>query len=155
MSRLAVTQAPGRVVLVGRLDDTASLTTIAVPPGDVAIDTGGVTFVNSVGMREWIRFVRALAARGNVTLDNVADVLMTQMNMIEALHDLATVRSFHAQYACGACGAESAPLVDAVAHAAELAQLRAPSSPCPECGAAMQLADYPERYLMMFRAKAT
>ena len=42
-------------------------------------------------------------------------------------------------------------MVDAVAHAAVLAPLHAPRLPCPECGAAMELGDFPERYLMLFR----
>ena len=157
MTRLDVTVQRGRIVLAGRIDDSASLAALAaqVPAGDAVIDTAGVTFVNSVGMREWIRLMRALAARGPVVLERVADVLMTQINMIAELHGLATITSFHAQYACETCGAEHAPLVDAVANAALLRELRAPALPCPECGGAMELADFPERYLMMFRANAT
>ena len=61
--------------------------------------------------------------------------------------------SFHAQYVCPACGAEPSPLVDAAAHALALAAMRAPALPCPECGAAMELGDFPERYLSIFRGK--
>ncbi len=153
LGRLEAELLPGRVVLRGRIDDSSLLGDLAgqVPAGDVAIDTEGVTFVNSIGMREWMRFVRALKARGRLTFERVADVLMTQMNMLPEF-DGSTVTSFHAQYVCESCGAEPAPLVDAVAHAQDLRSMRAPKLPCPECGKPMDLADFPERYLSLFKA---
>ena len=62
MTRLDVQIAGHRVVLAGRLDDSFSHGELVarIPAGDVAIDTGGVTFVNSIGMREWLRLVRVL-----------------------------------------------------------------------------------------------
>ena len=153
LGRLDV-QITDRVMLSGRLDDSSALSDVLakVPPGDVTIDTGGVTFVNSIGMREWIRFVRALRERGSqVTLERVGDVLMTQMNMVAELAKHVRITSFHAQYACPACGAELAPLVDAVANAQALRRLEAPRLPCPECGGQMELGDFPERYLSIFK----
>lgn len=151
--RLDVEVIGARAVLVGRLDDTSQLGELAarLPAGDVAIHTAGVTFVNSIGMREWVRLVRVLRDRGTVTLEAVSDVLMAQMNLLaEFAGGVVRIASFHAAYACPACGGEAAPLVDAIAHAAELRALRAPPLPCPECGAAMELADFPERYLSVF-----
>lgn len=143
-----------RLVLDGRIDDQAGMLTdvlTRLPAGDITIDTSGITFVNSIGMREWMRFVRALRQRGAVTLERVADVLMTQMNMIPEFAGNVRITSFHAQYVCGACGAETAPLIDAVANLELLRTMKAPSLPCPECGAQMDLADFPERYLSLFR----
>lgn len=153
LGRLDAELSAGRVVLRGRIDDSSPLGELAaqVPPGNVTIDTDGVTYVNSIGMREWMRFVRSLRARGHVTFERVADVLITQMNMLPEF-DGSTVTSFHAQYICGSCGAEAAPLVDALAHAADLRWMRAPKLPCPECGKSMELADFPERYLSLFKA---
>jgi hypothetical protein len=155
LGRLDVTIEGTRLTLAGRIDDSSAIGELAaqLPPGPVTIDTAGVTFVNSIGMRELIRLVRGVRDRGPVLLERVADVLITQINMIPDLAGSVRIASFHAQYVCPACGAEAAPLVDAVAHAAELAQLRAPRLPCPECAAAMELGDFPERYLSVFRAK--
>jgi hypothetical protein len=142
-----------RISLAGRIDDTSPLgeLTANTPAGNVTIDTSGVTFVNSIGMREWLRLVRGLHARGIVTLERVADVLITQMNMILKLGEAVRITSFHAQYLCPACGAEGTRLVDAVLHAEALARLEAPKLPCRECTAQMDLADFPERYLTVFR----
>jgi anti-anti-sigma regulatory factor len=155
LGRLDVAIQGTRIVMAGRIDDSVVLADLPaqLPAGDLVIDTGAVTFINSIGMREWIRLMRALAARGQpVVLERVADVMMTQINLIGELRTTVRIASFHAQYACPACGAESAPLIDAIAHADELRAMRAPHLPCRECGAQMDLADFPERYLSIFSA---
>jgi hypothetical protein len=154
LGRLEVLIAGAHVTLAGRIDDASPLGELAakIPAGDVVIDCGGITFVNSFGMREWLRLVRALSDRGTVTLERVADVLMTQMNLFSEFRDRVRVTSFRAQYFCLGCGAESAPLIDAVAHAERLATMHVPRLPCEECGAPMELADFPERYLLLFGA---
>jgi hypothetical protein len=151
--RLEVEVIGRRAVFVGRIDDTVQLGDLAsqLPAGDVVIDTAGVAFVNSVGMREWVRLIRALRSRGTVTLERVSDVLITQMNLISEFRGLP-ISSFHASYVCPACGCEAAPLIDAALHGAALRAMQAPAMPCPECQAAMELGDYPERYLSIFRA---
>jgi hypothetical protein len=151
LGRLDVRIDGDRATLIGRIDDSVRLGDLLtqLPAGDLVIDSGGVSFVNSVGMREWTRLLRALRQRGRVTLERVADVLMTQMNLIGGL--AVEIRSFHAQYLCPACGGEHAPLVDAVANADGLRRMVAPPLPCPECGEMMELADFPERYLSIFK----
>jgi anti-anti-sigma regulatory factor/predicted RNA-binding Zn-ribbon protein involved in translation (DUF1610 family) len=155
IGRLDVQITGARAVLTGRIDDTSRLAELAVqlPAGDTVIETSGVTFVNSNGMREWVRLIRALRERGTITLEAVGDVLTVQMNLLsEFAGGAVRIASFHAPYVCPACGGEATPRVDAIAHDAELRALRAPSLPCPECGTAMELADFPERYLSVFGA---
>jgi anti-anti-sigma regulatory factor/ribosomal protein S27AE len=153
MTRLTARVDGSRIVLAGRIDDTAQLVQLAerVPAGDVAIDTDAVTFVNSVGMRELIRLVRALKTRGRIAFERVADVLVAQVNLVPELARSVTVVSFHAPYECPRCGAEHAPLVDVRVHAELLYLGVAPHLPCPECGAPSALADFPERYLGIFK----
>ena len=157
IGRLDVVVDGGRVTFAGRIDEASALAGLAsvIPAGDVAIDTSGVTFINSSGMREWIRLVRVLRDRGTITLDRVADVLITQMNLIPEFATSVTIASFHAHYGCGRCGAEVTPVVDAIAYAEVLRRMQAPRLPCPECGADMELGDFPERYLTVFRPCAT
>lgn len=156
IGRLDVRVEGKRAVLAGRLDDTCHLGEVVqrLPAGDVALDTSGVAFVNSIGMREWVRLIRALRARGAVTLEAVSDVLMVQMNLFAEFRGAVRISSFHAAYACGGCGNEASLRVDAVAHADALRRMIAPPLPCPECGAAMELADFPERYLGIFTTSA-
>jgi predicted RNA-binding Zn-ribbon protein involved in translation (DUF1610 family) len=150
--KLEVKVRGSRAVLAGRLDEAAALGDLVnqLPPGDAVIDTAGVTFVNSVGMREWIRLIRALRDRGPLTLEAVSEVLITQMNLISQFRGVR-IRSFHASYLCPSCGHAARQLIDAEAQAATLRQMKVPAMPCPECSAAMELGDYPERYLSIFR----
>jgi hypothetical protein len=103
--------------------------------------------VNSLGLREWVQLLRHLRPRGPVTLWRIPERLMAQMNLVPELHGATYIGSFQAPYACAACGAEAEPLIDAIANAPWLRQMQAPRVPCPECGSAMELAEFPERYL--------
>ncbi|MBA3451523.1 MAG: hypothetical protein H0T42_00335, partial [Deltaproteobacteria bacterium] len=121
IGRLEAEVRGSRVVFAGRIDDSAvALGELLahVPAGNVVLETSAVTFINSVGMREWMRLVRALRERGTVTFEAVADVLITQMNLIPEFTGIA-IASFHAQYVCPACGNEATPLIDVATHGAE------------------------------------
>ena len=150
--KLEVKLRGSRALFVGRLDETVQLGGLVeqLPPGDAVIDAAGITFVNSVGMREWIRLIRALRDRGPLTLEAVSEVLITAMNLISQFRGVR-ITSFHATYVCPACGHETKQLIDAEAQAVSLRKMQVPAMPCPECRAAMELGDYPERYLSIFR----
>lgn len=154
LGRLTITSSPSRLALSGRLDDAAPLSSLATAElaRELVIDTGGISFVNSIGIREWMRLLRTLREGGiRVALENVADVLITQMNMIPDARGEATIVSFHALYVCEGCGAESTPLVEVAPHRDGLLAMKAPSMTCGECGGKMELGDYPERYLTVFK----
>jgi DNA-directed RNA polymerase subunit RPC12/RpoP len=123
-----------------------------IPPGHVVLDTSGLAFVNSVGLREWIWLIRTLRDRGVITLVRVAEVLMAHMNVVREFAQSVRIASFHAAYVCDACGAETTPLIDVMQHGALLAAMQAPRMQCQECGGGMELADFPERYLTIFKA---
>jgi anti-anti-sigma regulatory factor len=149
MSRLTVTEQGDALVLVGAIDETASIPELVARArgGRLVLDLAGVTFINSLGVRDWIRMVQ-LAQQRNVALElrRVAEPIIHQLNMIIATRGTAHVTSFFAPYACDKCGREDSLLVDAVAHQALLARGEAPPQTCPECGAPMVFNDFPERY---------
>jgi len=142
-----------RLVLAGRIDDAAGALGELIghlPAGDVVIDTSGVTFVKLDRMREWMRLVRALRGRGGHVRARRrrADDPDEPDPGVQGRRD----RIVHAQYVCPSCGNEATPLLDVATHGAQLRQMTAPKLPCPECGSAMDLGDFPERYLSLFRA---
>jgi len=153
--KLEVKLRGSRALFVGRLDETVQLGGLVeqLPPGDAVIDAAGITFVNSVGMREWIRLIRALRDRGPLTLEAVSEVLITQMNLISQFRGVR-ITSFYASFVCPSCGYETKQLIDAEAQAPALRQMQVPVMRCPECRAVMELGDYPERYLSIFRDAA-
>ena len=149
MSRLTVTPQGDALMLAGSIDETADLMGLLgqARGGQLALDLGGVTFINSLGVRDWIRMQATATQQGTaIELRRVAEVVIHQLNMIIATRGTARVTSFFAPYACDRCGREDSLLVDAVASAAGLARLEPPPMTCPECGGPMAFNDFPERY---------
>jgi hypothetical protein len=143
-----------RLVLRGRLDEAAQLVREvgAWTARRVIIDTGELTFINSIGIREWMHFLAALTSAGATVIhDRCSEPLVEQMCFIPAVRAGGTVRSFHAPYLCPACGAEASLLVDVETHRESLRALRAPPMPCPSCQQPMELADLPERLFAFLR----
>lgn len=147
--RISIDSVADALAISGAIDEAAQLPELLVHAagGRLALDLAGVTFINSLGVRDWIR-MQAAAQRAGVALElrRVAEPLVHQLNMIIATRGASRVTSFFAPYACDGCGREDSLLVDAVAHAAQLARLEPPAMPCPECGAQMVFNDFPERY---------
>jgi anti-anti-sigma regulatory factor len=149
MSRLQVQSGDDQLLLSGSIDETAGLMDLLgrAQDGRLVLDLDGVTFINSLGVRDWIRMQAAATQKGiQIELRRVAEVVIHQLNMIIATRGTSRVTSFFAPYACDGCGREESLIVDAVANAPQLTKLQAPSMTCPECGGAMAFNDFPERY---------
>ena len=149
MSRMQVQPAEGQLLLSGAIDETAGLMELLdrAEGGQLVLDLAGVSFINSLGVRDWIRMQLSATQRGiRIELRRVAEVIVHQLNMIIATRGTSHVASFFAPYACDRCGREESLVVDAVANAAQLAQLQPPPQTCPECGSPMAFNDFPERY---------
>jgi anti-anti-sigma regulatory factor len=138
-----------RVVLVGRIDESAHLDALAaaLAARELTIDSSGVAFLNSIGVRDWIRLMRGLIDHGaKVVLEACSEPIVNQLNMIPAARAGVEISSVHVPYLCDACGLDASMLLPVQAYAADLRAMKAPTLRCPECGGAMTLADLPERY---------
>jgi hypothetical protein len=138
-----------RIALRGRLDESAPLAERAAAwsAGAVSLDTAEVTFINSIGVREWLRLVRGLAERGaRIRLERCAEVIIEQINLIPDARGPAEVVSFHAPYQCTGCGLEASMLLDVARHGAAMRRMEAPSLSCPDCRQPMELYEVPEKF---------
>jgi anti-anti-sigma regulatory factor len=149
-SRLQVVSAgPGQVDLVGVIDEAARIDELLARAsgGALRIDLAEISYINSVGVRDWIGLLRRAADAGiQVELARVSEPVVRQFNMIAAARAHARIRSFFAPYACDACGLETTRLIDVAADAVVLRQGQAPAASCPACASALVLDDFPERY---------
>lgn len=138
---------PRQWLLSGAIDEASALSELLERAHDglLVLDLGGVTFINSLGVRDWIR-MQSEATRQHIVIElrRVSEPIIHQLNMIIATRGTSRVVSFFAPYACDACGREESLLVDATSPG--LAQLVAPPQTCPECAARMAFNDFPERY---------
>lgn len=115
----------------------------------LVLDLGGVTFVNSTGIRQWVRLQQAAQAGGvRLELERVAVPLVHQLNIMPAARGVSRVLSFYAPYLCDDCDVEHSILLDVQVHADDLASQRAPAMKCPDCKREMELVDAPDLYFM-------
>lgn len=141
------------ILLDGRIDDSCRLMDLAEAlqrslHHQVTIDLGGVSFINSAGLREWVRTLRALAACNvAVTLRACSEEMVRKMNRVPEAHEGVRLESFHAPYRCDRCGNESIHCVLVRDHAEVLRRLEAVPVRCPQCRASMQLNELAARYL--------
>lgn len=137
------------ITLRGRLDESAALSARAAAwaAPDVTIDTGEVAFINSIGVREWMRLLRGLMDAGaKIALVRCAEVIIEQINMIDDAKAGAEVLSFHAPYQCTGCGLEASMLLVVADHLESLRKMEAPAMACPDCRQAMELYEVPEKF---------
>ncbi|HET9620703.1 MAG TPA: hypothetical protein VFP84_05030 [Kofleriaceae bacterium] len=147
--RITIDRQGDFIALAGAIDETARLGELLrlAHGGRLVLDLGGVTFINSLGVRDWIHFQTAAQKSGiAIELHRVSEPVVHQLSMIIATRSASRVASFFAPYACDGCGREDSLLIDAVAHAAELVHQRPPTMVCTECGDPMSFNDFPERY---------
>ena len=137
------------LAITGEIDDTTDLASYGAKlQGNAIIDLGGVTFINSVGVREWVTLLDKLAARGlRVTLRNVSEPMVRQMTMVMEAKGEANVESFFAPYICTKCGDERALLIRNAEHHATLAAGKPPPLNCTKCGSMAEFDEFPARYL--------
>jgi hypothetical protein len=147
--------SPGRLALRGRIDEHARLGDLikTIEPGPLTIDLSEVRYINSLGVRDWVLFLRALAdKRVEVTLEHCAEAMVLQMNMILDARGGAHVSSFFAPFACDACGWEGSSLVVTTEVMPIVAAGRTPEADCPECRATTRFADFADRYFLFLGA---
>ena len=137
------------LTIVGEIEDSTVLASFADSVGKrVIVDIGGVTFINSVGVREWVTLLDKLSASGAVvTLRNISEPMVRQMTMVIEARGEAKVESFYAPYVCSRCGEERALLINVAEQGDKLTNLEPPKLPCPACGGEAEFDEFPNRYL--------
>lgn len=141
----------GEVFVVGgAIDERAQLQPLLrwATSKTLVLDLAAVAFVNSLGVREWVRMQTAAREAGlKVELRRVAEVLMFQLNIVPAARAASTIASFFATYVCDVCGNEQAELLEVTRDRALLEAGKAPAAPCQACGMGARLAEAPELYV--------
>jgi hypothetical protein len=128
------------IVMEGPITEFSALRTADVPAGKpVILDTGGVTSINSLGVRTWLVFMDSLTRRASqVTIRRLATVLVAQTVAIRGFLGRAQIESFMVPWLCGSCSRT----LELLHRSGE--EIR--PHPCPKCGKSMILDDLPEWY---------
>ncbi|HEY0254707.1 MAG TPA: STAS domain-containing protein, partial [Kofleriaceae bacterium] len=123
------------------------LTPLTQIPGPLVIDLGGLERINSLGVRDWMHFVRTCEAAGTaLTFERCSPTIVGQMSMITGFMGASHISSIEVPYVCTSCNHEQLQLLDLDA-GGEL-QL---AIECPKCRAPTQLDDFAEIYSEVVR----
>jgi hypothetical protein len=91
----------------GTVDEDANFGQMPVAGSAVIVDLGGVTAINSVGIREWIKWTKAFPAGFSLTVRNCPKIIVDQINMVQGFLPPGTkVESFFVPYYSEASGNE-------------------------------------------------
>lgn len=156
MTRMTSEPRDGELYLAGVIDEAARLLDLPgrARNGKLVLDLAGITFINSQGVREWIRMMQAAASAGvRIELRRVSEPMIHQLNIVPATRGVAMVTSFIAPYECEHCDTEQDVVLDVRQHGASLARMTAPPIPCPSCQRPMALSNMPELYFTFLAAK--
>jgi len=116
------------------------------PRQTLVIDLGGLRRLNSVGVRDWVFWMRELRERyQTLVLLDCTPAVMGEVNLVRNFAEGAVVWTIRAPYYCERCGQESVKTLDAVAMRATTSP-EAPSFPCAEDPCGNALDDAPETY---------
>ncbi|MEO6954685.1 MAG: hypothetical protein ABI321_22995 [Polyangia bacterium] len=137
------------VQIVGRIDENADLGLLAasLPVGPLTFDLGGLTRINSIGVREWMDFVTSLGAR-EVRLVRCAPVFVEQLNAIANFAGAAVIETLLAAFECE----HDSHVLTREVKSDDARKGVFPSVPkCPECGREMLPAFEDDLYYRFLR----
>lgn len=112
---------------------------------DLIISFKDVDYINSLGIRSWINFIRHIEEGRSVTFRDCTPDVVMQMNLISNFRGNAKIESFLGEYTCDNCGEEGL-ISFKVTNRKELDQLIA-NQICPNCGSEFTLEEDEENYL--------
>jgi anti-anti-sigma regulatory factor len=94
--------------LSGNVDEDANF----LPPDigastDIVLDLEGITAINSVGIREWIKWIKSIPTNGTLTVRKCPKIVVDQINMVSGfLPPAAKIESFFVPYYSDSSGTE-------------------------------------------------
>lgn len=139
-----------RIVIKGDITEATSFDDLLPQMvGRVDFDLSQVRYMNSLGVREWVQFLRKANVQG-YEFHACSSSFILQASMVEGVLGRGTVTSFFAPYHCGECDRQEEKLLQSAAVLA--ANYEPPTFNCPDCtNEHMILDDIPERYLAFLR----
>ncbi|MGE0762486.1 MAG: hypothetical protein AB7N80_04335 [Bdellovibrionales bacterium] len=111
----------------------------------VAFDLNGVSYLNSVGVKNWINWTGRFPPDTNIQMYNCPTLIIAQVNMVVGfLPNNGTVESLSAPMICEDCNKEQSVTLTRgkdyqYASNKESYKLQLPEVPCPKCKKPMTL----------------
>jgi CheY-like chemotaxis protein len=142
-----------RVVLKGDITEATSFSDLQTAMvGRVDFDMSQISYINSLGVREWVEFLRSSSIHG-YEFHACSVPFVLQASLVGDVLGHGTIASFFAPYQCDSCEHQEERLLQtATVLASE--NNEPPVFSCPACGGKLVLDDLPDRYLAFLRGDA-
>jgi hypothetical protein len=115
--------------------------------GRVVFDMSRVRYINSAGVRHWVRFVRGLTAVESYRFVRCSVAFVTQVSMVPEAVGRGVVESVMVPFACDDCELEEERLVQTAVLCGQGSwPPELPTFMCPRCGGELVFDDVPARY---------
>lgn len=139
-----------RVVIKGDITEATSFRDLLpVMVGRVDFDVSQVTYINSLGVREWVEFLRQAPIQG-YEFHACSIPFVIQASLVEDFVGRGTVTSFFAPYHCEDCDLQEERLLQSATILAS-DELAPPVFNCPNCDGTLEFDDIPRRYFAFLR----
>lgn len=141
--------SPGvrQIHFIGTITEEVDFTPIlAIGSEDLLqLDLSGIELINSLGVREWIHFVRKLADAGTrYELVRCSPEIVKQVKNIANFRGTGRVQSVMLPYFCPSCRKEEHR--ELVLIPGEMPEIEE-EIPCPHCDGTMEFDDIPSSYV--------
>lgn len=132
--------------MTGAIDEHVQLDKIIGPPAqEMHVSTKGVTRINSVGVKGWIKYFSDVIAKGAKLRFIEASVpIVEQMNLISNFACGAPVESIFVPFSCTKCKAELVGLFKT--EDIKRLSFNLPELKCTKCGSSAVFDDIPEEF---------
>ena len=122
--------------------------------GRVQINLRGIDYIDSSGLRDWIKAISSVPAEVELEFHEVSVRFVYQLNMSLNARGRARVVSFMAPYYCGSCEKQRDTLLVSEAYPKHLGRPEAISVPgqaCSECAGNLLFDELPEEYFLFLK----
>lgn len=148
---IVITDNQTDIEIDGSLDAQAKLPDVGSVKGRLVINLAKLTFINSLGIRHWVNWIKSLRTEKGITLTQCAPPFVRQLGILHTfLPKDVSVKSICVPYYCEECSYEEQKLIIVET---ELSTL--PSElPCVKCTGKMKLDVIKTVYFKYWEKKA-
>ncbi len=133
--------------MVGTIEENVDFNALVGPVSGQKIDLllKGISRINSVGIKAWIKYFQGLAAKGiKLRFLECSTAIVEQINLISNFTCGGTVESIYVPFCCNSCSTELLGLFKTT----DLKRInfQIPELKCSKCNGVASFDDIPEEY---------
>ncbi len=139
------------VTLAGSIDEADDFSKlIGTPQGGLQVKCKGVTRINSMGVKSWIKYFTSLVANKiSVQFFEVTTPLVENANMVQNFIPKDSVFSVMAPYRCPACNTNL--VAEMKTEDVTKSAFNPPALKCPKCAKPAEFDDMPDEFFAFMK----